>query len=100
MKHVYLLQMLEWYIGLETAWSVPVGSLGKGTKQRLLPELWAELEQCFAGADIAANWGALFHTVAVFRRVATMLGEHLGFTYPDALDRRVLAYAEQIRQMP
>jgi aminoglycoside 6-adenylyltransferase len=32
MKHVYLRQMLEWRVGIEHNWSVPVGLLGKGLK--------------------------------------------------------------------
>ncbi len=72
------------------------GSLGKGLKKRLPPDLWAAVEQCFAGAQPADNWAALAQTVEIYRRVAIEVGESLGYTYPDELHQRVMAYVEQI----
>ena len=45
MKHVYLRPMLEWRVEFEHGWSIPVGSLGKGLKKRLPPEIWSQLEE-------------------------------------------------------
>ena len=97
MKHVYLRQMLEWKIGLNTNWSIPVGSLGKGLKKRLPSEIWSQLENCYTGAGVAENWEALFRTVTLFRRVAMEVGEGLGYTYPLELDQRVTAYVQMMR---
>jgi aminoglycoside 6-adenylyltransferase len=99
MKHVYLRQMLEWKIGLDSNWSIPVGSLGKGLKKQLPSELWAQLENCYAGAGIAENGEALFRTVILFRRVAMEVGEGLGYTYPLELDQRVTAYVQMMQHM-
>jgi aminoglycoside 6-adenylyltransferase len=99
MKHVYLRQMLEWKIGLDSNWSIPVGSLGKGLKKQLPSELWAQLENCYAGAGIAENGEALFRTVILFRRVAMEVGEGLGYTYPLELDERVTAYVQMMQHM-
>lgn len=99
MKHIFLRQMLEWRMECDHHWSVPVGALGKGLKQRLPPDIWSELEQTYAGAGIVANWEALFKTVALFRRVAIEVAEHLGYAYPYDLDRRVTAYVQHMRQL-
>jgi aminoglycoside 6-adenylyltransferase len=99
MKHIYLRQMLEWRMELDHGWSVPAGFLGKGLKKRLPPDIWAQVEQTYAGARLADNWDALAHTMALFRRVAVEVGEHLGYVYPDELHRRVGAYVEQIKQL-
>jgi aminoglycoside 6-adenylyltransferase len=98
MKHVYLRRMLEWHAGIHHDWSVPVGSLGKGLKKQLPPELWAQLEATYAGADTAENWEALFRTMALFRQAAVEVGEALGYTYPDDLDRRVTAYVREMHK--
>jgi aminoglycoside 6-adenylyltransferase len=98
MKQLYLRRMLEWHIGIATGWSVPVGNLGKGLKKRLSPELWAHLERCYAGANIAENWEALAQTMALFRRVGVEVGARLGFAYPEALHDRVGVFVEQIKQ--
>ena len=89
MKHVYLRPMLEWLMGLHHNWSLPTGSLGKGLKKKLSPEIWSQLEAAYAGADIAENWEALFRTMELFCRVAMEVGEALGYHYPIDLDRRV-----------
>ncbi len=99
MKHVYLRQLLEWRVGVAEGWSLPVGNLGKGLKKRLPAELWAGIERCYAGADIADNWGALAQTMAVFRQVALEVGAALGYEYPDELHQHVNAYVASIQQL-
>jgi aminoglycoside 6-adenylyltransferase len=97
MKHVYLRTMLEWHVGLKHDWSVPVGSLGKGLKKQLPPEIWAQLQDCYASADLAENWEALFRTMALYRQVAIEVGAGLGYTYPRDLDQRVTKYVQQMK---
>ncbi len=99
MKHIYLRQLLEWRIEIDHRWSAPVGFLGKGLKKRLPPDIWAQVEQTYAGASLADNWEALAHTLDLFRRVAIEVGEHLGYAYPHDLHQRVSAYVEQIKQL-
>jgi aminoglycoside 6-adenylyltransferase len=97
MKHVYLRPILEWRLECDHGWSAPVGALGKGLRRRLPPALWAELEGAYAGAGIAENWTALFRTMTLFGRVAREVAAHLGYAYPDELDRRVTAYVRRMR---
>jgi aminoglycoside 6-adenylyltransferase len=99
MKHVYLRQMLEWKIGLDYGWSVPVGALGKGLKRRLPPEIWSQLEGTYAGAGIEENWEALFRTMTLFRQVAMEVGEKLGYIYPLELDQRVTDYLHKMHRI-
>lgn len=99
MKHVYLLRMLEWRVGVEYNWSVSTGSLGKGLKKRLPAHIWKQVEKCYAGAETADNWQALEDTLAVFRQTAIEVGNHLGYAYPDALHERVRQYVELIKRL-
>jgi aminoglycoside 6-adenylyltransferase len=99
MKHVYLRQMLEWRVAIDSNWLVPVGALGKGLKKRLPPEIWAALEQTYVGAERAENWQALASTMALFRQVAIEVGAQLGYEYPEDLHQRVGAYINQIKQL-
>lgn len=99
MKHVYLRPMLEWRMGIEHDWSVPTGSLGKGLKKRLPPEIWSELEHTYAGAGTRDNWEALFRTMAFFRQIAVEVGAGLGYEYPLELDQRVTAYVQKMHTM-
>jgi aminoglycoside 6-adenylyltransferase len=99
MKHIYLRQLLEWRMEIDWGWSVPAGFLGKGLKKRLPPDIWAQVEQTFAGACLADNWEALTRTMDLFRRIAIDVGEHLGYPYPHDLHQRVSAYVEHIKHL-
>jgi aminoglycoside 6-adenylyltransferase len=97
MKHVYLRQFLEWRVEMDHGWSVRIGSLGKGLKKHLPPDIWMQLEQTYVGAQLEENWKALERTMALFRRVAVEVADHLGFAYPRDLDQAVTEYVEHIR---
>jgi aminoglycoside 6-adenylyltransferase len=99
MKHVHLRPMLEWLAGLKHNWSVPTGSLGKGLKKRLPPEVWSQLENSYASGNIEENWEALFRTISLFRQVAMDVGAGLGYEYPLELDQRVTAFAQRMQEM-
>lgn len=97
MKHLYLRQMLEWHMECDHDWSIAPSAPGKGLWKWLRPELWAELEGTYAGAEPGANWDALLRTLALFGRAARELGAQLGYTYPEEVDRRVTDYVKQVR---
>jgi aminoglycoside 6-adenylyltransferase len=99
-KNTYLVRMLEWRMECDHAWAVPTGNLGRGLKTRLPADIWQAFEHTYVGADLAQNWEALFQTMALFRRVATEVGEALGYPYPHDLDRRVTAYVQEMRSVP
>jgi aminoglycoside 6-adenylyltransferase len=96
MKLDNLRQMLEWRMEIDRDWSVKPGAYGKGLKKHLKPETWLELENTYVGAGIKENWDALFRTIALFRRVAIDVGEHLGYSYAHELDRRVMEYLRKV----
>ncbi len=96
MKHLFLRQILEWHMECDHNWSVAPGALGKGLKKWLRPELWAELESTYAGAEPEDNWDALLRTIALFRWAAREVGVQLGYSYPEDLDRRTTDYVKQV----
>ena len=99
MKHVHLRPMLEWLVGVKHNWSAPTGSLGKGLKKRLPPEIWSQLENTYAGGNIEENWEALFRTITLFRQVAMEVGAGLGYEYLLELDQHVTAFAQRMQAM-
>jgi aminoglycoside 6-adenylyltransferase len=99
MKQDNLRLVLEWCIEIEGNWSVKPGPYGRRLKQWLRPDLWAELQGTYTGADPAANWEAIFATIALFRRVAVEVGDRLGYGYPHGLDERAVAYLRRVQNM-
>lgn len=84
--------MLEWHAEIGQQWSIKFGPYGRRLKRHLRPDLWAELEDTYTRAGLEANWDALFRSIDLMRRVAAEVGEHLGFTYPQELEQRVVTY--------
>jgi aminoglycoside 6-adenylyltransferase len=80
-------------------WSVKPGPFGRRLTRWLRADLWGELENTYTGAGLEANWEAMFKTIALFRKAAIEVGEHLGYTYPAELDRRVVAYLEKVKNL-
>jgi aminoglycoside 6-adenylyltransferase len=95
-----LRQMLEWRIEIDHDWRVKPGRVGRGLKQLLPADTWSELESTYVGPGTEENWVALFRTTALFRRVASDVGQALGYVYPQDVDDRVAAYLEDVRKLP
>ena len=100
LHHEYLHTAIAWHIGMKNNWSINPGVRGKWFKMYLEPEIWADVEQTFAGADREENWRALFRAGEVFGRLTSEVGAHLGFAYPAELERKVTAYLAAIRGLP
>ncbi len=98
-KFVALRRFLEWRIEIDHDWSLRPGSHGRGLERLLPADIWSELSGTYVGTDIEENWSALFRATALFRRVATEVGDAFGYTYPQEVDEAVSAYLEGVRQL-
>lgn len=99
MKQESLRPMLEWHMEIDHRWSVKPGPYGRWLKRWLRSDLWDELENTYTGTGLEANWEALFKTIYLFRKVASEVSEHLKYTYPTDLDRRVVVYLEKVKNL-
>ena len=100
LKHQHLLIMLGWRIELEHDWALKLGPYGRGLKRWLPQDLWEQFAATYTDAELSSNWLVLFRTIDVMRRVAVEVGDHLGYRYPEQLERRVLAYLQKVREFP
>ncbi len=100
MTHAMMRPMLEWRMEIDRDWSLKTGAAGKGLKKQLPPDIWAAFEATLTGADIDDNWNALFAACALYRRLAVEVGTALGYAYPEAMDRRTIAYLKELRALP
>ena len=100
LKHQHLLIMLGWRIEIDHDWALKLGPYGRGLKRLLPQDLWEEFEATYTDAEPSSNWSALFRSIDVMRRVAIEVGDHLGYRYPEQLERRVLAYLQKVREFP
>jgi aminoglycoside 6-adenylyltransferase len=95
-----LRRMLEWRIELDHDWALPPGAYGRGLERYLPADIWTELAATYVGVDVRDNWTALFRMAGVFRRVASEVGDALGYPYPREVDETIEAHLETVRRMP
>jgi aminoglycoside 6-adenylyltransferase len=96
-REEYLHRIIEWYIGLQRGWSVNTGVRGRRFGQLLDKQTWSEYASTFAGADMEDNWRAFCNAIALFRKLARMVGDELGYEYPMQIDREMTEYFRHIR---
>ncbi len=96
-RGTYLQTIIEWFIGLQNDWSVNTGLYGRHFKRYLDEKRWSEYAATFAGADIEENWQAFSNAVILFRKLAKIVGNNLGYTYPVHLDKEMTDYYSYIR---
>jgi aminoglycoside 6-adenylyltransferase len=99
LKQDHLLPMCEWRIEIDHQWSLKLGPYGRGLKRWLRQDLWSDLEQTYTGADVESNWIALFQSIDLMRRVASEVGDALGYRYPDELEQRVRKYLHRVKAL-
>jgi len=99
LKQDHLRPMFEWRIEIDHNWSLKLGPYGRGLKQWLRQDLWADLEQTYTGAELESNWTALFQTINLMRRVAIEVGEAMGYRYPHELEQRVRTYLHGVKDL-
>jgi len=99
LKQEHLRPMLAWHAEIDHDWKLKPGPYGRRLKQHVRPDLWTELEGTYCALGIEENWQALFRTIALMRRVATEVGQHLGYTYPQELDQRARDYLSRVRHL-
>jgi aminoglycoside 6-adenylyltransferase len=99
MKLGPLRRVLEWKIELDGDWSVRPGVCGRGLERLLPADLRDDLAATYVGSGVEESWRALDATIALFRRVATEVADHLGYAYPVEADRQVSAHLAAVRRL-
>lgn len=90
--------MIEWYIGVNHDFAVSAGKLGKYFKRYLSEEQYQRYEKLYADAQHESIWEALSAAGDLFRELAGVVGESLGFAYPQEDDDRMTAYLKRVRE--
>ncbi len=95
-----LTRLLGWLIEIDHDWSLPLSGHGRWLERLLPKQTWLELTSTYVGANIDENWNTLFRIAALFRRVATQVGDSLGYSYPAELDDAMIVYLHEVRNIP
>lgn len=93
-----LMKMLEWYFGIRTGFSRAMGKQGKFLPEVLDRSEWDMLGKTYADFDSRNIWISLLMMGDLFRKVASLVADYFGFSYPLEEDQRVTAFLHQVRE--
>ncbi|KIL49466.1 aminoglycoside 6-adenylyltransferase [Jeotgalibacillus soli] len=88
----YLQLIIEWHPEVQYDWKVNPNKFGRWFKRFLDTATRKELEGTYSGTNLDENWQALFNTMALFRRLALEVGEHLDCSYDHEVDEKLSSY--------
>ncbi|NMB24652.1 MAG: aminoglycoside 6-adenylyltransferase [Firmicutes bacterium] len=95
-----LIQMLEWYAGIQTDFSLSTGKFGKYMEKYLPTESWQALLATYGDGSYEGTWQALFVACDLFRDTGQTVSVHLGYQYPSGDDKRVTAHLRHVYELP
>ena len=91
-------QMVDWYIGMNTGFSVSVGKLGKYYKKFLPPELYRRYKETYSDGEYPHIWNAVFSACELFRCLAVEVAKQMGYTYHQQEDANMTAYLQRVQK--
>jgi aminoglycoside 6-adenylyltransferase len=90
------LKVIEWYIGIETDFSVSFGKSGKNMQAYLSPELYDKILLTYPDANPENIWKSLFIMSDIFRELANKISRNLRFEYNSTEDYDITEYLKWI----
>lgn len=90
--------MLEWYIGVQTNFSVSTGKFGKYFKRYLPPDLYEMYLKTYSDSQYENFWAAVFTACELFHTAAVYVAEHQGFSYNQREEDAMITYLTGIKK--
>jgi len=90
------MQMLEWYIGMQTDFTVSVGRNGKYLEKYIEPDLWKRILLTYPDAEIRNIWKSLFLMTDIFSETAQHIAGKINCKYNKTEAENVSAYLNKI----
>jgi aminoglycoside 6-adenylyltransferase len=90
------LKVIEWYIGIETDFSVSFGKSGKNMQAYLSPVLYSKVLLTYPDANSENIWKSLFIMADIFSELANKISGNLCLEYNSTEDHNVTEYLKSI----
>jgi len=85
-------QMTDWYIGVQTNFTVSTGKKGKYYKKYLPKDLYDLYTKTYSDSDYSNFWNAIFSSCELFRKMAYSVGDYFGFGYNYQDEENMMDY--------
>jgi aminoglycoside 6-adenylyltransferase len=91
-----LVQMIDWYIGINSDFSVSVGMHGKYYRKYLPPKLYEMYVKTYSDSDYENLWTSVFTACELFRTIAPPVARYFGYSYNQDEDINMTGYLEKV----
>lgn len=91
-------QMLDWYIGVNTNFSVSAGKSGKYYKRYLSKELYEQYCKTYSDSRYDNFWTSVLTACDLFQKAATFVAAHLSYSYNSQEEEGLLRYLNFCRE--
>lgn len=88
--------VMDWYIGINTDFSVSAGKMGKNYKRYLSPELYKLYLATYSDCENDHIWASIFSICELFRITAKAVAKVLSFTYIQRDDENIMTYLNNV----
>ena len=95
-----LMDLLSWYMGIQTGFHKSVGKHGKFLQKHLDKPMWLSLLKTYSDAEREHIWESLLVMCELFREIGIEVAQKLGFSYPEIEDAKITEYLRQVRSLP
>jgi len=92
-----LVKMIEWYIGINTDFTVSAGKLGKYFKKYLPKEIYKMYLITYSDSDYSNFWVAIFQACNLFRITAKIISQQFGYIYNQSEDTNMTEYLIKVK---
>jgi aminoglycoside 6-adenylyltransferase len=89
-------RMIEWYIGVQTDFSVPIGKREKFYEKYLPKDIYDLFSKTYTASDY---WNNIFVTCELFNKLALAVGTHFNFTYNQQEQDSMIKYLNYIKNV-
>jgi len=93
------LKIIEWYIGINTEFTVSFGSGGRNMKHYISPDLYNRILSTYPDGNINNIWNSLFLMTEIFSQLANKIAQTINFRYNKGEELNVRDYLKQIHAM-
>lgn len=83
LSHNMLEQMLNWYIGCHTSFSVSCGKRNKYFRKYLSERMYLQFLQTYTDGHVQNMWKAIENCCILFHDAAVFVANNLGYQYPQ-----------------
>lgn len=99
LTHSMLEQMLNWYIGCNTEFSVSCGKLNKFFKKYLSEKTYILFLQTYTDGNKENFWRAIDSSCTLFHNIATFVAQYLSYRYPQREEDGFFQYMRIIKSL-